>query len=157
MENEEDSQTSEPQEADLRDDDERGPGVLRRIRSAFGAAGEGVTGAVDTVTGAGFREQFEDFTDAVTTTVIGVHQDQVALREKVSNLEAETQQGQSELRERLTRLENGLNQDQAALRERLSRLEAGVHQGQAELRERLSTPEQRSPLPGWVLASGLFL
>ena len=66
------------------------------------------------------------------------------------------QQGQSELRERLTRLENGLNQDQAELRERLSRLEAGIHQGQAELRERLSTPEQRSPLSGWVLASGVI-
>ena len=62
---------------------------------------------------------------------------------------------QSELRERLTRLENGLNQDQAELRERLSRLEAGI-QGQAELRERLSTPEQRSPLSGWVLASGVI-
>ena len=161
MENKEDGQTSEPQEADLQDDDERGPGVLGRIRGAFGAAGEGVTGAVDTVTGAGFRKDFEDFTEVVTTTVVGVHRDQVALREQVSNLEAETQQGQSELRERLTRLEHGLNQGQAELRERLSRLEAGIHQGQAELREGISTPEQRSPLSGWVVvfgaASGLAL
>ena len=147
MENKEDGQTSEPQEADLQDDDERGPGVLGRIRSALGAAGEGVTGAV--------------VTEVVTTTVVGVHRDQVALREQVSNLEAETQQGQSELRERLTRLEHGLNQGQAELRERLSRLEAGIHQGQAELREGISTPEQRSPLSGWVVvfgaASGLAL
>ena len=92
MENEKDDQTNEPKEVDLQDDDERGHGVLGRVRGAFGAAGEGVTGAVDTVTGAGFRKDFEGFTEAVTTTVVGVHHDQVALREQVSNLEAGMQQ-----------------------------------------------------------------
>ena len=101
QENKEDTPQGDSQEGTFEDGEERGPGVLGRIRGAFGAAGEGVVGAVDTVTGAGFREQFEDFTDAVTATVVGVHQDQ------------------------------------------------------AELRERLSRLEQRSPLSGWVVASGV--
>ena len=136
-ENKKDDQTDEPQEADLQDDDERGHGVLGRIRGAFGAAGEGVTGAVDTVTGAGFRKDFEDFTEAVTTTVIGVHQDQAKLRESLSRFN-----------------QNSL-QEQAALNENISQLEAEVQQEYAELRERFLRLEQRSPLSGWALAFGI--
>ncbi len=136
-ENKEDGQMSESQEADLQDNDERKPGVLGRVRGAFGSAGQGVTGAVDTVTGAGFRKDFEDFTEAVTTTVIGVHQDQAALRESISRLE------QTSL------------QEHTALSERLSQHEAGVERELTELKDGLSRLEQRSPMPRWVLASGV--
>lgn len=135
--NNEEGQTRESQGDDLQDNDERKPGVLGRVRGAFGSAGEGVTGAVDTVTGAGFRKDFEDFTEAVSTTVIGVHQDQVALRESISRLE------QSSL------------QEHTVLSERLSQHEAGVERELADLKDRLSGLERRSPLPGWVLASGV--
>ena len=105
QENKEDTPQDDFQKGTFKDGEERGPGVLGRIRGAFGAAGEGVVGAVDTVTGAEFREQFEAFTDAVTTTVVGVHQDQAALKESLSRLEARVHQDQAELRERLSRLE----------------------------------------------------
>ena len=72
-------------------------GVGSRIRGVARGAREKVTGAADTITGVQFRRQFEEFTDAVTRTVIGVHQDQSALRDAQADLEAkqadlETQQ-----------------------------------------------------------------
>ena len=55
-------------------------GIGERFRASIRSAGESVTGTADTITGVQFRRQFEDFTDAVTTAVVGVHQDQGALR-----------------------------------------------------------------------------
>ena len=77
----------ESQDDDLEDSEGRRSRLVGRLRRTVGAAREGLTGTVDTVTGVTFREQFEDFTDAVTTTVIGVHEDQVELRERLFRLE----------------------------------------------------------------------
>ena len=48
-------------------------GIGERFRASIRSAGESVTGTADTITGVQFRRQFEDFTDAVTTAVVGVH------------------------------------------------------------------------------------
>ena len=68
-------------------------GIRNRLRQAVGAAGERAMGAADTVTGVRFRRQFEDFTDAVTTAVVGVHRDQADLRDRVERLETAKQPG----------------------------------------------------------------
>ncbi len=92
-------------------------GIGRRLREAVGGGGEMVTGTADTVTGVQFRRQFEDFTDTVTTTVVGMHRDQAKLGEH-----------QAELRERLNALEAAYKPSDptpllAELQERLDLLE----------------------------------
>ncbi len=95
--------------ADAQDSNSRRPGIGDRLRETVRATGEGITGTADTITGVQFRRQFEDFTDAVTTTVVGVHRDQEKLQERTDKLESETievQRTQGELRERVDRLES---------------------------------------------------
>ena len=77
----------EPQETVSNDGESRRSRIAGRLRDSFGTARDGLAGTVDTVTGTAFREQFEDFTDAVTTTVVGVHQDQAEIRERLTLLE----------------------------------------------------------------------
>ena len=57
------------------------------------------------LSGADIR-RFEEFTDATTTAVIGVHRDQAELRERLAAVEErleETRQGQAAVRESMTR------------------------------------------------------
>ena len=61
------------------------PGLLRRF--ARGAR-DRTAGTIGAVTGAQYRRQFEEFTDAVTTTVVAVHQDQVQFKKRAEELEA---------------------------------------------------------------------
>lgn len=84
---------------------EEHPGIGSRLRGAIGATGERVTGTTDTITGVQFRRQFEDFTDAVTTAVVGVHRDQADLRERVNDAVEGVHRGQSELRQRMDTLQ----------------------------------------------------
>ena len=117
--------------------EERTRGFMGRLQSTLDAAKERVGDTAGTVTGKKFRQQFEEFTNVVTTTVVGVHQDQAGLRDTLSRLE----QDQAGLRDTLSRLE----QDQDELRATLSRLE----QDQDELRAALSRLEQSSNNPWW--------
>ena len=90
---------------------EAGPGLVNRLRGVSKTVGDGVFGAVDVATGRAFREQFGEFTDAVTTTVVGMHQDQAKLTEKLALLNDATtraRQGRTELRERLASIERRL-------------------------------------------------
>ena len=75
-------------------------GIGDRIRGAARGARDRVTGAADTITGVQFRRQFEEFTDAVTRAVIGVHQDQSALKDAQADLGAK----QTDLEAQLTTL-----------------------------------------------------
>ena len=63
------------------------PEITGRVRRAARSIGEKVTGATDALTGAQFQRQFEDFTDTVTTAVVGVHRDQNELKARVDKLE----------------------------------------------------------------------
>ena len=90
----------------------RNSGMGGRLQQAVGAVGERVTGTADTITGVQFRRQFEDFTDAVTTAVVGVHRDQGELQERADKLDAEVievQRIQEELRERVDKLDQNQN------------------------------------------------
>lgn len=87
------------------DDAARRPGLGDRLRDAVGSVGETVTGATDTITGLQFRKQFEDFTDAVATAVVGVHRDQGDLRERVDALESARPAAAAELPEKVAKPE----------------------------------------------------
>ena len=94
----EDSAPSEEEKGAGPDAAEAGPGLVNRLRGVPRAVGGGVSGAVDAATGNAFREQFDGFTDAVTTSVIGVHQDQKELAERLASLERRLEVVEEQLR-----------------------------------------------------------
>lgn len=114
------SENSAPQTPpETGDDAAKRPGLGGRLRDAVGSVGETVTGTADTITGLQFRKQFEDFTDAVTTAVVGVHRDQGDLRERVDALESAhqsdpTPQQVAELQGRVDALESAGNTPERA-------------------------------------------
>ncbi len=66
------------------------------------SASEKIKRPIDVISLAEFRTEFEHFTQAVSTAVIGVHQDQSTLSERLDRIE-----------ERLTRLEQLISKDQS--------------------------------------------
>ena len=149
----------ENQEGQGRKSKKRKPGLVGRLRGALdtaqksatsavdtvdkatggrlGAAKERVSGTVDTVTGIEFRRQFEDFTNVVTDTVIGVHKDQAGLRDTL----AAVQQDQVGLKDTLATVQ----QNQAGLKDTL----ATIRQDQAGLKDTLARLEKSSNRPWW--------
>lgn len=82
-------------------------GILGRAKDAVGSAKQTVRRSADVMSGADIR-RFEEFTDAVTTAVTGVHRDQSELRESLRVTEqsvGDLRGGQADLVERLSRLE----------------------------------------------------
>ena len=57
------------------------------LRGTLGTARQAVTRSFDRLSGAEFRRQFEEFTNVVTTTVLGIHSDQSDLRGRLARLE----------------------------------------------------------------------
>ena len=60
-------------------------GILDRARGMIGSAKEKASRTVEVMTGADIR-RFDEFTDATTRAVVGVHQDLSDLREQVERL-----------------------------------------------------------------------
>ena len=88
----------------------RGPGILNRVKGVVGSAKRGVERSAEVMSGADIR-RFEEFTDAATTAIVGVHQDQAELRERLDASEQsldELQQGQAKLAEGLTSVERSI-------------------------------------------------
>lgn len=57
-----------------------------RIRGAGRSISESVARSADVLTGGDIRK-FQEFTDAATTAIVGIHQDQTELRERLERLE----------------------------------------------------------------------
>ncbi len=85
------------------------PGILDRVGGMADAARQRVQRSAEVMTGGDIRK-FEDFTEAATTAVIGVHQDQAELREQLAAKEQSI---------------HALRQEQAALRDDLARVKHG--------------------------------
>lgn len=153
---------------------EAGPGLMGRLLGVPRAVGDGVSGAVDAATGHTFREQFEEFTDAVTTTVIGVHHDQAKLTAKMALLDeamaqeiAGVRQEQAGLHEQLSSLGDAMTREaaeranltekSASLDAAVAREAAGARQERADSRERLASMERRLLAAGGVAAASLVV
>ena len=84
-----------------------GRGILGTAKSVVGSAKRTVRRSADVMSGEDIR-RFEEFTDAVATTVTGIHRDQSELRERLRVTEqsvGDLRGGQADLAERLSRLE----------------------------------------------------
>ena len=88
-----------------------GRGVFDRAKGVIGSARRQVSRSADIMTGADIR-RFDEFTDATTRAVVGVHQDLTELREEVDRKHRvvdSVQERQEELTERIDRLEQAVN------------------------------------------------
>lgn len=85
-------------------EDER-HGIVDRAKDVIGSAREQVSRSADVMTGADIR-RFDEFTDATTRAVVGVHQDLSELRQQV----ARAQGVADDIRDRQTRLNERLDQ-----------------------------------------------
>ena len=63
----------------------------RGLRGTIDSARQAFARSFDRLTGAEFRRQFEEFTNVMATTVLGIHRDQSQLREKLARIEHSTQ------------------------------------------------------------------
>lgn len=85
------------------------PDILDRVGAAASAAKQSVQRSTEVMSGADIRK-FEDFTEAATTAIVGVHQDQAELREQLSRTEQSLhalQQEQATLRNDIARVKHG--------------------------------------------------
>ena len=86
-------------------------GMFDRARGVIDSAQQQVSRSVDVMTGADIR-RFDEFTDATTRAVVGVHQDLSELREEVvrtHRLVGDIQERQEHLTERLDQLEQSVS------------------------------------------------
>ena len=63
----------------------------RGLRGTFDSARQAFGRSFDKLTGAEYRRQFEEFTNVVATTVLGIHRDQSQLSERLARFEHSTQ------------------------------------------------------------------
>ena len=86
-------------------------GVFDRAKGVIGSARRQVSRSADVMTGADIR-RFDEFTDATTRAVVGVHQDLSDLREEFGRTHRvvdDIQERQQDLTERIDRLEQAFN------------------------------------------------
>ena len=107
-----------------------GTGIIDKAKGIVDSAKEGVRRSAEVLSGADIR-RFEEFTDAVTTAVMGVHRDQTELRERTADAE---------------RLIDEQRREQEALSRRLSHLE--------RLTQTRPQESKFSSLSPWVIAFG---
>lgn len=97
----------------------------RRLRKAVDAAKEAVSKRVDVATGSEFRNDFEEFTDAVTTSVVGMHGDITDIASRLSQLEDEGQTFR-EFKDAITGSVEGMRGDITGLVSRLDQFDGGA-------------------------------
>ena len=112
-------------------EDESPSGLSGRLRRAAGSAGKRVVGSAQAIAGADIR-QFQDFADAATTVVVGVHRAQAEMNDRLASVEqsvADMRRSQAELVEGMSRLQQsveGTRRDQTALVKKLTYVEQVV-------------------------------
>ena len=82
-------------------------GIVDRARGVIGSARQRASRSADVMTGADIR-RFDEFTDATTRAVVGIHQDLSELREQFARTQEtvdDVQKRQESLAGRLDRLE----------------------------------------------------
>ena len=66
---------------------EASPTDSGRLRDTFVSARQAFGRSFDRLTGAEFQRQFEEFSNVVTTTVLGIHRDQSELSDRLARIE----------------------------------------------------------------------
>jgi len=77
----------QPDEAERQLAREEGSTDSGRLTDTFVSARQAFGRSFDRLTGAEFRRQFEEFSNVVTTTVMGIHRDQSELKDRLASIE----------------------------------------------------------------------
>ena len=77
----------QPDEADQQRVPQEEPTDSGRLSGTFVSVRQAFGRSFDRLTGAEFRRQFEDFTNVVTSTVLGIHRDQSELSDRLTRIE----------------------------------------------------------------------
>ena len=126
--------------------DESKPGIMDRVGALASSAKRQVSRSAEVMSGADIR-RFEDFTEATTTAVVGVHRDQAELRKQLNQVKQSVNDVQAEVRERLNHMEQSVNDVQE--------VQASLKESLAHANESLQTEvEARASLFRWVMTSG---
>lgn len=143
-------------------------GLWGRVRQGLGVTRDRAAGAVDTITGIQFRRHFEDFTEAVTTAVVGVYRDNDELKQQTDQLGVEVanaQREQVELRNSLDQLNSAVantQREQVELRNNFDQMDSTLvdtQRKQVELTEKTTQLEQRQTAylpPTLIVALGIM-
>ena len=121
--------------------------MFDRARGVVGAAQRQASRSAEVLTGSDIR-RFDEFTDATTRAVVGVHRDQGELREHLADMDRavkELRQEQLSVAERIETTEQSIRdmrQQQSALLQRVDETITGLRQEQSSLTGRLETTEQ---------------
>ncbi len=129
-----------------------------RLRTGLDATKEKVTDVGSTVSGKKIQQQLEEFTDVVSTAVIGVHRDQRKVKDSLTQLQVqqtglkldlvETREEQSTLKESLEQVQAiqiEANETLYALQRKQDTLTETLEQ----LKESMRQMEQPSRHPWW--------
>ena len=95
-----------------------------RLRPGLDATKEKVSDVGNTVTGKKIQQQIEDFTDVVSTAVIGVHRDQRTIKDSLTQLQVQ---------------QTGLKLDICEIRGEQSKVKETLSQVQAKQKEAIET------------------
>ena len=76
----------QPDEGQLQSREE-GSAAYGRLSDTFVSARQAFGRSFDRLTGSEFRRQFEEFSNVVTTTVLGIHRDQSELSDRLARIE----------------------------------------------------------------------
>ena len=77
----------QPDEGDQQQAPEDEPTDSGRLSGTFISARQAFGRSFDRLTGTEFRRQFEDFSNVVTSTVLGIHRDQSELSDRLTKIE----------------------------------------------------------------------
>ena len=105
------------------------PGVFDRARGAIGAAKRQASRSAEVLSGSDVRK-FDDFTDATTRAVVGVHRDQAELRERLERTDQtvdDVRQRQARLAERFEHLEQSVDRVLRGQEALSARVEQSTH------------------------------
>ena len=113
----------EHDEAEQQAKEATGSGFLSKAAGMAKSVKEKAQSSADVMTGADLR-RFDEFTDAATTAVVGLHRDQVELRERLDRLEQSVdgiRRGQAVLAESLARVERSVRSQDGPEESRVAR------------------------------------
>ena len=123
------------------------PGVFDKAKGVVGAAQRQVSRSAEVLSGSDIR-RFDDFTDAATRAVVGVHRDQAELREHLADMDRMVKELRREQLSVAARLETteqsvrDMRHQQSELRQRVDETITGLGQEQLSVAARLETTEQ---------------
>ena len=115
-----------------------------RLRSGLDATKERVSDVGNTVTGKKIQQQIEDFTDVVSTAVIGVHRDQRTIKDSLTHLQVQ----QTGLKLEICQVQAKQTEASESLSE-VQRKQDTLTETLEQLKESLRHIEQPSTSPWW--------